>query len=116
MSEETFGLIQRRRRRSRVEAEQLVREFESSGLTRQAFCAERGLSVASLDKYRRGLLSSAGPLVAVEVVSGIRTDTQTIAEVDGALLVELRNGRRVAVRRGFDATTLQRLVTALEQV
>ena len=42
-----------RHRRSRVEAERLVWEFERSGLTRQAFCMQHGFSVASLDKYRR---------------------------------------------------------------
>ncbi len=39
MSDETVGLVHRGRRRSRVEVEQLVsREYESSSLTRQAFC------------------------------------------------------------------------------
>jgi hypothetical protein len=42
-----------RRRRSRVEAERLVLEFERSGLTRRAFCVHHGLSVAALDKYRK---------------------------------------------------------------
>jgi hypothetical protein len=53
MSDETVGLVQRRGRISREEAKQLVGEYEASGLTRQAFCASRGLSVAALDKYRR---------------------------------------------------------------
>ena len=42
-----------RRRRSRVEAERLVLEFEQSGLTRQAFCAQRGVRVGTLDHYRK---------------------------------------------------------------
>ena len=42
-----------RRRRSRAETEALVQEFEASGMTRQVFCAGRGLSVAALDKYRK---------------------------------------------------------------
>jgi hypothetical protein len=33
----------------------------------------------------------------------------------GALLVELRNGRRIEVRRGFDAATLERLLTVLDK-
>ena len=41
-----------RRRRSRVEAERLVVEFDQSGLTRQAFCAQHGLSVGTLARYR----------------------------------------------------------------
>jgi len=53
MSDVTVELVQRRRRLSREEAERLVRENEASGLTRQVFCAGRGLSVAALDRYRR---------------------------------------------------------------
>jgi hypothetical protein len=62
----------RRRRRSRVEVEKLVAEYEASGLTRDAFCQQRGLSVAALDKYRRRVQkwarSGAGPMLPVEVV------------------------------------------------
>ena len=42
-----------RRRRSQGEAAALVAEFEASGLVRQEFCRQRGLAVATLDKYRR---------------------------------------------------------------
>ena len=53
MSDGTVGLVHRRRRISREEAKRLVGEYEASGLTRQAFCAGRGLSVAALDKCIR---------------------------------------------------------------
>jgi hypothetical protein len=106
-----------RRRRSRAEAEQLVREFEISGLTRQGFCAGRGLSVAALDKYRRrvaaatqGAVESKGRLVAVEVVPGISTNKS-----GSALCVELANGRRIEIGSGFDATVLKRLLSVWEQ-
>jgi len=103
-----------RRRRSRAEAEELVREFEASGLKRQVFCAEHGLSVAALDKYRRqygqGTTGNEGRLVAVEVMPGNSTN-----KVDTALCVELANGRRIEVGSGFDAATLERLLAVLEQ-
>jgi len=109
-----MGLVQRRRRFSREEAKRLVGEYEASGLTRQAFCAGRGLSVAALDKYRRQYRSiavpaGAGRLVAVEVTSGAGSNRS------GALWVELANGRRIGVGSGFDAATLERLLTVLEQ-
>ena len=70
------GLVQRRRRVSREEAKRLVGEYEASGLTRQAFCVGRGLSVAALDKYRRqhgeGTAGSEGRLVAVAVMPATR--------------------------------------------
>jgi len=106
-----------RRRRSRAEAEELVREFETSGLTRQAFCAGRGLSVAALDKYRRRLAARSKPaaagqgrLVAVEVMSGV-----TASRSSSALCVQLANGRRIEIGGGFDATVLKRLLSVLEQ-
>jgi len=105
-----------RRRRSRAEAEQMVREFAASGLTRQAFCAGRGLSVAALDKYRRRVATaretaeSKGRLVAVEVMPAVSAST-----VASALRVELANGRRIEVGSGFDEVTLERLLSLLEQ-
>jgi len=105
-----------RRRRSRAEAEELVREFEASGLTRQAFCAGRGLSVAALDKYRRQVAAATqgtrreGRLVAVEVMPGV-----SASKLSSALCVELANGRRIEVGGEFDAATLKRLLSVLEQ-
>ena len=114
MSDGTVGLVQRRRRISREEAKQLVVAYEASGLTRQAFCAGRGLSVASLDKYRRqhghGTASSEGRLVSVEVIPGA-----SASKLSSNLWVELANGRRIGVGSGFDAATLERLLAVLER-
>jgi hypothetical protein len=106
-----------RRRRSRAEVAELVREFAASGLTRHAFCEGRGLSVAALDKYRRrvakateGIAASKGRLIAVEVKPAVPANKAT-----SALRVELANGRRIEVDSGFDATVLRRLLSLLEQ-
>jgi len=50
MNEEHVFVV--RRRRSRQEVEQLVAEYESSGLSRSEFCRERGLGLSTLDRYR----------------------------------------------------------------
>jgi hypothetical protein len=106
-----------RRRRSRQEVEQLVAEFESSGLNRGEFCRERGLALSTLARYRRGRVrqASAGSnaLLAVEV-SGCGPGS--VAATGSGLAVVLRGGRRVEVGRGFDAVTLQQLVHVLEGV
>jgi hypothetical protein len=106
-----------RRRRSWAEVERLVAEFEASGLRRDAFSQQRGLSVAALDKYRRrvrqGLRPSAGPMLPVEVVPP--TPEHASSHADGVLVVELRSGRRIEVRRGFDAGTLERLLIVLDR-
>jgi hypothetical protein len=106
-----------RRRRSRVEVEKLVAEHEASGLTRDVFCQQRGLSVVTLDKYRRRVQkwarSGAGPMLPVEVV--LSTGSNCAARGYGVLVVESRNGRRIEVGRGFDAETLERLLTILDK-
>ena len=106
-----------RRRRSRVEVEKLVAEYEASGLTREGFCQQRGLSVTTLDKYRQRVQkwarSGAGPMLPVEVV--VSTGSNCAARGYGVLVVESRSGRRIEVGRGFDAETLERLLTILDK-
>jgi hypothetical protein len=108
-----------RRRRSRVEVEELVAEYQASGLTRDAFCQQRDLSVAALDKYRRRVQkwsrSCAGSMLPVEVVSSTVRDSHRDAGGDGVLVVALRGGCRIEVRPGFDAGTLERLLTVLDR-
>src|SRR5664279_40818 len=108
-----------RRRRSRAEVEALVAEFAASGLMRASFCRQRGLAVGTLDKYRRRVQrkpqSGGGPLLAVEVVSSTEKDSKSNAGHDGVLIVVSRSERRIEVRRGFDAETLERLLTVLER-
>ena len=106
-----------RRRRSRVEVEKLVAEYEASGLTRDVFCQQRGLSVVTLDKYRRRVQkwarSGTGPMLPVEMV--LSTGSNCAARGYGVLVVESRSGRRIEVGRGFDAETLERLLTILDK-
>lgn len=115
-----------RRRRSRDEAARLVLEYEQSGLTRQAFCRRHGLSVATLNNYRKrsasvGEAARAGAassqsitLVPLELV-----EQPTVARLESrqgaTLFVELAGGRRIGVVSGFDGLTLTRLIAVLEQ-
>lgn len=99
-----------RGRLSQAEAESLVRDYEQSGLTRQAFCSARGVAVHSLDYYRHRerarSSSSSGQLVPVELVAATARG--------GGLRVELGNGRRIVVEAGFEASHLKRLISVLE--
>jgi hypothetical protein len=111
MTEEHVG--RPRRRRSRPEAEQLVVEYEASGMSREEFCRTHGLALSTLARYQRrreqGRVEGAGPRrwLAVEL-SGAHP-----AGASG-LAVVLTGGRRIEVGRGFDAQTLQQLVSLLE--
>lgn len=106
-----------RRRRSRHEVEQLVAEFESSGLNRIDFCRDRGLGLSTLARYRRRREQQApagrNTMLAVEVSGRV---AGPVAATGSALAVVLRGGRRVEVGRGFDAGTLEQLVHVLEGV
>lgn len=112
-----------RRRRSRVEADRLVSEFERSGLTRQAFCVQHGLSAAALDKYRRRYASELRPtqqqpaenrILPIEFLNSIAPAEASAVGSFRTLWVELANGRRIEVGDGFNTSTLERLVAVLE--
>jgi hypothetical protein len=116
MSEEQLGGA--RRRRSRAEVDQLVAEYEASGLTRQEFCVRHGLALATLDRYRKRQQqrcessSADGRFIRVEL-SGAK---QAAGQGSSDLIVLLSNTRRIEVKRGFDADMLAQLVRVLEQV
>jgi hypothetical protein len=101
---------QHRRHRSRAEADQVAADYEASGLSREAFGKQRDVPLKTLDRYvtryRKQKAAGGGPQrwVAVEVAGN-----------GGELSVLLSSGRRIEVKRGFDAGTLRQLVAVLEQ-
>jgi hypothetical protein len=107
--------VPRRQRRTSVQIEQMVREFQDSGLTGRQFCLREGLSPSMLYRYLRrtasGESGGGDGLVAVELVS-----RKPDLEAGCCLTVVLAEGRRIAVSDGFDGVTLRRLVQALERM
>jgi len=106
---------QAEQRRSRAEALQLVAAFETSGLSGSAFCAQHGLGRSTFNRYRRWLREqqrgASAHWLPVEV-----TEPETAASdpSESPLSVRLAHGRRIEVKRGFDAITLKQLIQALE--
>lgn len=107
------------RRRSRAEADRLVSEFEQSGLGRKEFCAARGLSIHTLDAWRRRMAQS-GPreeIVPVEIVDDRPARVQAgKARRNGQFRVVLAQGISIEVEPGFEAAELRRLIAALDGV
>ena len=102
----------RRTRRTGKEVQRLVEEFISGGMKRSEFCRTRGLSPGTLQRHLKGGKQRARQiprLVAVEL-------EQKAAQKANAIEVVLTRGRRVEVRPGFDATTLQAVIAVLERV
>jgi predicted transcriptional regulator len=101
----------RRTRRTGKEVHRLVEEFISGGMKRSEFCRTRGLSPGTLQRHLKGGKQRARQiprLVAVEL-------EQKAAQKANAIEVVLARGRRVEVRPGFDATTLQAVIAVLER-
>jgi hypothetical protein len=110
MSEEQFlGM----RWRSREAAEELVSEFEASGLSRKQFCEQRGLSLGTLDLYRkRRRLAESGVEPKGRLVR-VKLSAERMQGGSGLQLV-LGSGLRVEVGASFDEETLKRLLAVIE--
>jgi len=114
---QTQGL-KTKRRRSRAEIQQLVSEFEASGLGRTAFCQQRGLSLSTLARYQKRQEQKAAETAEGKRWLAVEVSGSTAvagAERASGLAVVLRGGRRIEVGCGFDAGTLQRLLAVVER-
>lgn len=93
-------------------------EYESSGMSRAAFCQQTGLSLSTLARCQRrkkqktSEATEAKRWLAVKVSGG---DAVASGETASGLAVSLAGGRRIEISRGFDAATLQRLLAAVER-
>jgi hypothetical protein len=103
-----------RRHRSRAEADRLAAEYEASGLSREEFCQQKDVPLKTLSRYvmryRKQKAEGNRPQRWVEA------DVAGHSGCCGELAVLLSSGRRIEVKRGFDANTLRQLMAVLEQV
>lgn len=96
----------------------MVVEYEASGLSRTEFCRERGLSLATLARYRKrqwqaqSEAAGGNRWVAVELCGAGRA---VGSGTGSGLSVALSGGRRIDVGCGFDARTLMQLLSVLER-
>ena len=113
------GVVRLSHRRSRVEADRLVSEFERSGLRRKEFCSAHGLAVPTLDAWRRRVVQSGADekIVPVEIVEDRAANAGSGRTVNGVsngqFRIVLADGLRIEIDPGFDASELRRLITAL---
>jgi hypothetical protein len=105
--------VKPRRRRTRQEVQRLVSEFGASGLSRGEFCRIHGMTLSTLQRglKRERTKPDGKKLVRVKVIGGSGT-----ADREGrcTMAVVLAKGRRIELRRDFDAAQLRRVVEALE--
>src|SRR6202161_1444271 len=107
------------KRRTREEIRQILSEFATTGRPQSEFWGSRAISRSALDRHlikqrAQDQGSRAGNrLLAVEIRAG---SGSCAGQYGGGLVVGLTNGRRIEVNRGFDAATLERLLTVLDKV
>ena len=104
------------RRTSELWAE-LVRNYEASGQSQRAFCAERGIGQSSLRYWKRRLEQGSGiedrltsrntRLVPVKLLE------EAAGSLNSSLVVVSQRGIRVEIAREFDAPTLARVLATL---
>jgi len=114
-----IGEISVRKRRSRQEIKRLVAEFETSGLRRSEFCQKHNLALGTLQRgLRRRRMKVEGQSEAKRLVEVKLAGIQRNGRGPGtcSLEVVLAEGRRIEVRRDFDAETLARLIRTIEQI
>jgi len=114
-----IGEVSVRNRRSRQEIKRLVTEFETSGLRQSEFCHKYNLAPGTLKRgLRRRRMEVEGQSEGKRLVEVKMAGIQRNGNGLGACYLEvvLAEGRRIEVRRDFDAETLARLIRTLEEI
>jgi hypothetical protein len=96
------------RRRSRKEIEQLVEGYQTSGMTRIAYCHQAGIALSTLGRYLRRHRGGSQRLIRVKVKSA--------PEPDRGFVLVLGNGRRIESSWRFSEAELARLIRIGEAV
>jgi len=87
----------------------------SSKVSVAAFCQEQGVSEASFYAWRRILKQRDGEGVHLVPVQVVTEETRVGASVAAGLELILGNGRVLRIGPAFDAVTLARLLSVLEE-
>jgi hypothetical protein len=114
-----FGSGEAAQRRSRQEIKRLVREFETSGLRRSEFCQKHNLAPGTLQRgLKRRRMEVDGQSESKRLVEVKMAGIQRNGSGAGACSLEvvLAEGRRIEVRRDFDAETLARLIRTIGEI
>ena len=105
-------------KRTPEEIEQLVAGYKQSGLSRQQYCEQQGISVATLVYYRHRQLK--GPRVTQKPSSLVRVKLKAGVSVDKhkakSFTVALANGRRIEIENNTSIVEqdLARLIRIVE--
>ena len=91
----------------------MVVEYGTSGMSRVEFCQKHGLALSTLARYQRRRKQAQDEDAGRSRWLAVELSGAHPAGASG-LAVVLTGGRRIEVGRGFDAKTLEQLVSLLE--
>ena len=91
--------------RSKEEILKIAEGFAKSGMTRREYCAKHGVTMATLDYWRRAHRKQKPTLVPVAI--------EEVRPLTGFALV-LANGRRIESSWNFIAPDLEKLIRVVE--
>ncbi len=96
----------------------LVQDYERSGQSQRAFCAERGIGQSSLRYWRRrleqGYETEDGSTPRRTRLIPVKLVEEAVGSAGSGVALISRRGIRVEIARGFDAATLARVLASLE--
>ena len=109
--EENGFVLEREEKRRHWETR--IRDWEQSGLRQTEYCRQNGLKIRNFGYWKRRLNQSSTDVsfVSLQVQSNI---FQTACSSAASLKVVLGRGQKIEVDKGFDPTTLKRLIYTLE--
>jgi len=93
-------------RRSAEEIQQILEQYQASGLSQMEYCRQTGMVLSTLGRYVRRLKSPEQQLVRVKL--------EAAAEPGMGFVLMLGNGRRIASGWGFGDAELARLIRVTE--
>jgi hypothetical protein len=96
------------RRRTTEEIEQLVKDFQASGMTQIDYARRSGVALSTFHRYVRRHRGKGQRLVRVRVAA--------IPGADRGFVLVLGNGRRIESSWRFGDTDLARLIRVAEAV
>jgi transposase len=107
------------RQRSRNEWQKLVAGWPRSGLTQEAYCARHGISVGSLQRWRRVFSEDATPRLKAAAPATEFVSVTLVGDAPAAPAAELTlvliDGLRIEIGAQCPAETLKRVLGVLRE-
>jgi transposase len=107
------------RQRSRHEWQKLVAGWPRSGLTQEVYCARHGISVGSLQRWRRLFSQDVAPRAQVTAPASEFVSVTLVGDAPAApaaeLTLVLTDGLRIEIGAQCPAETLKRVLSVLRE-